>query len=355
VDDPGYFTPTDLPETLTKAMADEKEISIRKPTPFKGDRTKIQAFIQECRGYLQLNKRIYTDDEAKVAFILSFLTEGEALQWKEVFLASITNTDGEFVYPAIKDFVILLTAHFKPINQFRTANNKLAMLKQGKRPVEEMVTEFRLLTTLAGMPAETEADNIHLINYFQRALNPTLMRKIALAADVPTTISGWVERAIQYDTNYRMTMEMIGAHAGKTEYKPKRQENFEYSWRKKATPERDPYAMDVDAMSTEKQSFLMRKGACFVCEGVGHRASDHKPGGSHYEEKKKGRFIQQQQKKNNVREIHALLQGLTKEERQELVDMQPPGGSKKKEEKKEEGKEEEVLENWDGDDEESDF
>jgi hypothetical protein len=82
--------------------------------------------------------------------------------------------------------------------------------------------------------------------------------------------------------------------------------------------------MDVDTMSTEKRTYLMRKGPCFICEGVKHRASDHKLGGSHYEEKKKGKFVPQK-KRSNIKDIHTLLQGLTKEEKQELVDMQLSG------------------------------
>jgi hypothetical protein len=39
--------------------------------------------------------------------------------------------------------------------------------------------------------------------------------------------------------------------------------------------ERDPDAMDIDAMSTEKRAALMRKGACFICKETGHMARDH--------------------------------------------------------------------------------
>ena len=36
--------------------------------------------------------------------------------------------------------------------------------------MEEYLAEFRLLTLLAGMTADTTSYNIHLINYFQRGL-----------------------------------------------------------------------------------------------------------------------------------------------------------------------------------------
>ena len=35
---------------------------------------------------------------------------------------------------------------------------------------------------------------------------------------------------------------------------------------------KDPNAMDIDAMSMEKRTALMRKGACFICKEPGHLA-----------------------------------------------------------------------------------
>ena len=119
-----------------------KEIAINRPTPFTGDRTRVRGFIQECLGYLQLNKHVYTSDEAKVAFILSFLTEKEALKWKETYLASIWDDNEGFKYPTLKEFLDIFSIYFRPINQTQTANNRLISLRQGKRTVEEYLAEF---------------------------------------------------------------------------------------------------------------------------------------------------------------------------------------------------------------------
>ena len=71
--------PPPIIETMTEDTSQikteplTKEIIINKPTSFTGDQTRVQGFVQECLGYLQLNKHVYTSDEAKVAFVLSFL------------------------------------------------------------------------------------------------------------------------------------------------------------------------------------------------------------------------------------------------------------------------------------------
>ena len=283
-----------------------KEISINKPTAFTGDRRRIRGFIQECRGYLQLNKHIYDSDEAKIAFVLSFLTDKEALKWKEAYLASLykpkikkneagqdEEEEGEFVYPTFNGFINTFQGYFQPINQARTANHQLATIKQGKRTVEEFIAEFQLLISMAGMTITTESDNLHLINYFQRGLNPAIAKKIALSDNVPTTVTGWAEKAIQYDTNYRLTMAMFGKQAYSSR-------SSEHSGRLSSS-QKDPYAMDIDAMTTEERATLMKQGRCFLCKLFGHMAKDCP---------NKGKKTPPPSKKS-VKDIHAMLTRLS--------------------------------------------
>ena len=56
----------------------QKEYNINWPTSFTGDRTKIENFLQECDVYLNINNAIYNNNVAKIAFVLSFITAGEA-------------------------------------------------------------------------------------------------------------------------------------------------------------------------------------------------------------------------------------------------------------------------------------
>ena len=92
-EEPGYITPEETSQTMETTTGEisqtansttegtpwikteslVKEIMINKPTLFTGNRTRVRGFLQECLGYLQLNRHVYTSDEAKIAFILSFL------------------------------------------------------------------------------------------------------------------------------------------------------------------------------------------------------------------------------------------------------------------------------------------
>lgn len=301
-----------------------KEIGINKPTPFDGDRKKVETFIQECRIYLHINKKIYSTDEAKVAFFLSFMSEKEALRWKQTFLRSITSSEGEMKFPTLKEFVMLLNDYFKPANQIQDAAHQMALLRQGNKSAEEIITQFRLLTSLAGYSAETFSDHLHLIEKLQKVLNPSLVKKIMLLDQPPTTINGWIEKAILIDSNYRMTMDVLGRLQGgkaKNEGKTGKPGWAGYFGTKKNREERDPSAMDIDQMSTEKRAALMKKGACFICEEPGHLARDHK---DYVKKKESGNFRRNTPtpQKKDIKEIHALLQGLSSEETKDLLALQ---------------------------------
>jgi Domain of unknown function (DUF4939) len=321
-----------IPETGFKLTP--KEFSINKPKDFDGNRKDIQSFILDCKVYLQVNQHIFTTDASKVAFILSFMNEKEAKRWKENYLISLTDAAGDIIFPAIKEFMDKISKDFKAANKERDAAHQIAMLCQGKKTAEETITEFRLLTNQAGYANTTESDHLHLIDKLQTVLNTNLVKRILLLDEVPTTIDKWAEKAIQIDSNYRQTMEIIERLSReKKNTKPSTSKtstsisnsNNAYTWRKK---EKDPNAMDVDTLSMQKQDYLMNKGACFKCEMVGHRASEH----DEYEkeqEKKKGKL--KALPKKDLRSLHTLIQSLSKEEKEELLAMT---NTKKEEEEK---------------------
>lgn len=301
-------------------VENQKEFTINKPTQFDGNRKEVQSFLQDCKVYLKVNEHIYTTDSSKVAFILSFMNDKEAKRWKENYLNTITKDD-EITFPTIKAFLTKVTEDFKPVNKEKDAAHQIAILRQGKKTAEETITEFRLLTNQAGYANETASDHMHLIGKLQSVLNTNLVKRVLLLDEVPTTIDKWAEKAIQIDSNYRQTMEVIERLTGErknsktTPNKPSgSSSNNSNNWRKKRE-EKDPDAMDIDTMTADKRTYLMKKGACFICEKPGHRAKDHDDFEQEEKKKNKGKSPQ----KTDIRAIHALFQGLSKAEKQELL------------------------------------
>jgi hypothetical protein len=72
------------------------------------------------------------------------------------------------------------------------------------------------------------------------------------------------------DNNYRKLQQILNQSTGKFVDK-KEEPRRRWAFQKK---EKDPDAMDVDALKIEKRDEMMRKGLCFVCVKPGHLNRD---------------------------------------------------------------------------------
>jgi hypothetical protein len=95
------------PVIQTQIVADKaKEYGMNKLTPFTGNQTKIRRFLQDCLGYLDMNQNIYNTDQLKIGFILSYMNNGEAVNWKEYYLDTLKDlTTGMPKLPTLVTFL----------------------------------------------------------------------------------------------------------------------------------------------------------------------------------------------------------------------------------------------------------
>jgi hypothetical protein len=98
---------TDPPVIQTQVVANKaKEYRMNKPTPFTGDQMKIRQFLQDCLGYLDINQSIYNTDRLKIGFILSYMNDGEAANWKEYYLDTLEDLNtGMPNFPTLVTFL----------------------------------------------------------------------------------------------------------------------------------------------------------------------------------------------------------------------------------------------------------
>ena len=112
-------------------------------------------------------------------------------------------------FPTFGVFMTKLQDAFKAVNPIDSAMQKLALLQQGNRPVEEMITDFMLLIGDARLFTDSPSNQIHLIKMFMTCLNPQLKKKIIFGDIVPKTIEDWYTKAIQYDSNYQLAQALM--------------------------------------------------------------------------------------------------------------------------------------------------
>ena len=235
-----------------------KEARMGVPTPFSGKRGDLKKFIMTCKMHLQVNRAIYDNEEKKVVFVLSFMTEGDAATWREQWLddldakakaANKTEMDFGTLANLIKLLEVDFAAYDAPGDALETMKN---LRYNSKASIEDHISKFRTLLAQSGMK-----ESISVIDYFRQTLPINLQRKIMLLDNPPTTLNEWYKWTKQVDNTYKKTQRMLGQVPEKKDDKkeePKKRWNF---------AKKDPNAMDVDAMTTEQWANAMKKGLCF--------------------------------------------------------------------------------------------
>ena len=71
---------------------DLQVIKLNLPKDFSGKREDLKKFLQQVNLYMDVNAKTYHNNMTKIAFVLSFMDEGDASSWKEQFLEEATST-----------------------------------------------------------------------------------------------------------------------------------------------------------------------------------------------------------------------------------------------------------------------
>jgi hypothetical protein len=191
--------------------------------------------------------------------------------------------------------------------------NRLETLRQGKKTAEELNMEFLQIVGQAGMDRKTLSDHLHLIGYYRKALEPRLSHKILFSDDIPKTIDGWMEKAIQFDTNWRMENLLFNPDmkASSSKKADTNKSNKNACWWR-TNERKDPNAMDVNALTMEERATLLRQEMCFCCKKTGYMAKDCPP--------EQGESSKQK-KVDPARFAYTTIKALTKEQRESFTRM----------------------------------
>jgi hypothetical protein len=176
--------------------------SVNKPTEFNGDIDKYDDFKRQTHLYILANTRQFPDDQSKILFVTSYMTQRLANTWAQNFYemkekaAIAIGPNAPIDLGSWTDFKTALDATFTDPNLVRNAERKLRELKQGRNQhAEEFLTEFDICRRKAGYV--TGYDQF-LIGLLHTALKPDLLVVIYTGVP-PTTYDDWCAKAILHD------------------------------------------------------------------------------------------------------------------------------------------------------------
>ena len=72
------FTKFYQTENMAEVVPTIKKTELNPPKVFTGKRTNLQRFLQDTFVFLMINKEHYNTDDKKIAFVMSFMTDGDA-------------------------------------------------------------------------------------------------------------------------------------------------------------------------------------------------------------------------------------------------------------------------------------
>ena len=298
--------------TMATTTPAPKEINLNKPETFDGNRDKFKKFMQDVELYMDVNHEIYRDDLTKIAFILSFMNAGAAATWKTQFIDEANQrpapADPRNKLGTYATFKTDLVDAFSMFDSAGDALDELRSLRMKKDDsIDEHIARFKLLAA----EAKVDSNSTLTIELFKETLTKPLENRLMKLETPLTNLDDWYKWAMKIDHQYQKINRANERTRGNmsTQSKDKNPRQRFFFPRK----ERDPNAMDIDRLSFDERTKLMKEGRCFKCKKTGHRANECPD-----DEKKK-----EEPKKMGGRDLHthvrALFKGLSEEDKEEFM------------------------------------
>lgn len=130
--------------------SEKRELRLNQPDPYDGTKAKLRPFLQACYMYLLINKLHYKTDNQKITFVLSFMTEGEVIGWREAWIEDhIKGT--KIKWGSYQDFLKDLTKAFSEVDEQGSALTKLDNMTQGADTADDFVSKFKIILAKTGL------------------------------------------------------------------------------------------------------------------------------------------------------------------------------------------------------------
>lgn len=255
--------------TIVESQIVQATTKVSKPEVYSGKPEDTEKFLHQCDLFFTtLN---YSDKE-KITFALSYMKEGKALSFAQVFhedwqsqTPPYGGTWTEFKQTSIRNM-------FGDSDRAATARLHIQDVKMGKGTAEEYIVSFQEHEILS------KFGDVALVEAFKRGLNSSLLQRIYALPTMPTTLVEWKEWSRKLDRQYREAQIFQKA----TRPAPANNSN---SSRPAAKAQNVPSSSSSPASATTSRSpvkqepktdaslSIKRKGECHICGSPDHWAN----------------------------------------------------------------------------------
>jgi Retrotransposon gag protein/Zinc knuckle len=261
-----------MPETIaTMTPKTSETVKLNPLISFTGKWSDFILFMQDVFVYLKVNKAAYDNDDKKISFILSYLAGGDAAVWKQQFIQTKIEESEEAKtdepnWGTYKEFVEALKRTFQPYDELAEALEDMKKLRLGDGSITEHNSRFQLLVSMTEMK-----DSLALTDLYRETLPWGLQSPIIRSEHPLKTLEKWYTKTTNFYVGHQRAQRLFKKWDNKpatTSSAPPAQKRFSFPEKK------DPNAMDIDHMSIEEQTHLMKEGKCFRCKLFGHLSRD---------------------------------------------------------------------------------
>jgi len=162
-------------------------VEVAPPPKFNGERSQMVGFINACCLFMQMRMG-QVGERSRISWVLSYVQGGVAEIWKDNILDEITK--GTLAVNTVEELFTKIRQEFGEFDKESRKVDKLRVLEQGSRTVDEYVQEFKRAARGSGYEGRA------LVEEFKRGLGRVIRRRLAEAETSPTTIEQWQERAV---------------------------------------------------------------------------------------------------------------------------------------------------------------
>ena len=254
-------------QTSSPSLTSPINVTVTTPTPvplapperFYGECAKYDIFMNQCQLQILCRPTAFTNDAAKVAFIILYLG-GTAANW------SIPLVEGNdpllYNYTLFKETMRKLFSRHMFV---QASDNELLNLKQGGKDLLSYITTFNRLI------AETQWPEAKRASLFYRGLRDELKDSLSHIVDLPVECSELIDLVVKLDhrLNERKGDRIRSEHRFVYISKPKREGEAKVS---------DPEPMQIGGvrgpLTPEEKERRRKLLLCLYCGKAGHFARE---------------------------------------------------------------------------------